>query len=155
MPAKRERKYALDANVFIDAFRSDERAAELEAFHAAFTPFEYLSAVVAMELRAGTRGPDAAKLERHVLEPFERRGRVVTPSYTAWTKAGEALATLRERDGSSPAPGRRWQAFANDVLLAVSCREAGVIVVTSNSRDFERIARVTGCAFAAPWPVPR
>jgi predicted nucleic acid-binding protein len=111
--ARASRKYALDSNVFIDAFRTEEGAVELEAFHAAFTPFEHLSAVVAMELRASVRGKDA------------------------------------ERDG------QRWQAFANDVLIAVSCREAGVIVVTSNTRDFERIAAVTNCEFVAPWPAPR
>jgi predicted nucleic acid-binding protein len=150
MAARRERKYALDANVFIDAFRSDDRAIELEAFHAAFTPFEYLSAVVAMELRAGVRGKDAERLERHVLEPFERRGRVIIPSYAAWREAGEVLAAVR---GASPNRGR-WQAFANDVLLGISCRDAGVTVVTSNARDFERIAALTKCEFVAPWPAP-
>jgi predicted nucleic acid-binding protein len=104
-----------------------------------------------MELRAGTSGKAAERLERYVLEPFERRGRVVTPSYAAWREAGEVLAAVR---GASTNRGR-WQAFANDVLLAISCRDAGVTVVTSNARDFERIAALTNCEFVAPWPAPR
>jgi predicted nucleic acid-binding protein len=40
----------------------------------------------------------------------------------------------------------------NDVLLAMSCRESGVVLVTANVRDFERIAKVTKFAFVAPWP---
>lgn len=151
MSTRRERKYALDSNVFIDAFRNDQRGAELEAFHAAFAPFEYLSAVVAMELRAGVRGTAATKLEQHVLEPFERRGRVVTPSYAAWRAAGEVLAAVRGRGDSRV----MMTGFANDVLLALSCREAGITVVTSNRRDFERIARETDCDFVEPWPAPR
>ena len=37
--------------------------------------------------------------------------------------------------------GRVSKAFANDVLLALSCREAGCVLVTGNERDFQRIGR--------------
>jgi predicted nucleic acid-binding protein len=46
------------------------------------------------------------------------------------------------------------RAFVNDVLLALACREAGVILVTANRRDFERIQRVARFEFVAPWPSP-
>jgi predicted nucleic acid-binding protein len=135
-------KYALDSNLFIDAFRGvDEEA--LADFHARFAPFEYLSAVVALELRAGTRTkPAAARLREHVLSPFERSGRVFAPGYPTWKQAGAALAAL----------GDATRAFYNDVLIAASCREHGVTLVTRNVRDFERIRAVLPFDFVAAWP---
>jgi predicted nucleic acid-binding protein len=41
--------------------------------------------------------------------------------------------------------------FSNDVLIAVSSAEQGVTVVTGNTRDFERIARVARIEFVEPW----
>lgn len=43
----------------------------------------------------------------------------------------------------------------NDVLLALSCREAGVVLVTANERDFERIRRRVRFEFVGPWLSPR
>jgi predicted nucleic acid-binding protein len=150
----RERKYTLDTNIYIDAFRLPEANAALQVFHTVFAPFEYLSAVVVQELRAGTRAGrlGAAALQRNVFNPFERRGRVFTPSYGAWKEAGEVLAALADR-------GRLdWRnvprGFVNDALLAMSCREAGIVLVTANGDDFERIASVRPFAFVAPWPSP-
>lgn len=147
-----ERKYALDANLYIRAFRDAGANAELQLFHTMFAPFEYLPAVVAQELRAGARATDAAKLQRNLFDPFERRGRVLTPSYEAWKQAGAVLSTLVARRSID------WRAvtrsFANDVLLAMTCREAGVTLVTENWRDFERIARVRAFRYVAPWPEP-
>ena len=151
--ARRERKYTLDANLYIRAFRDPAANAELRLFHTAFAPFEYLSAVVVQELRAGARGAGAAeKLERDLFAPFERSGRVITPSYAAWRRSGVVLAALGAREGLDV--GRVSNGFANDVLLAVTCREAGVTLVTANRRDFERIARVAPFEFVDPWPVP-
>ena len=44
------------------------------------------------------------------------------------------------------------KAFANDVLLALSCREAGSVLVTDNERDFQRIRRCVQFDFMTPWP---
>src|SRR2546421_2953558 len=42
------------------------------------------------------------------------------------------------RSGRREGPdlGRLSKAFGNDVLLALSCREAGIVLVTDNARDF-------------------
>jgi hypothetical protein len=37
--------------------------------------------------------------------------------------------------------GRVSRAFANDIRLALSCRETGCVFVTVNGRDFQRIRR--------------
>ena len=146
------RKFTLDTNIFIRAFRHPRTNADLQLFHHAFAPFELLSAVVAQELRAGACPAQVVALEKNLLHPFERRGRVFTPSYAAWTATGEVLASLIARERMT------WSAihrsFVNDVLLAMSCREAGITLITDNLKDFERIAREREFAFAPPWPAP-
>jgi len=149
-----EQKYVLDTNLFIQAFRDEAANAELQRFHQLFAPFEYLSAVVAQELRAGVRSSaDGRRLARHVLDVYARRGRVVTPSTQAWHDSGDLLAELARREGLEVA--RLSKAFGNDVLLALSCREAGLVLVTDNRRDFERIHRSAPFSFMDRWPSPR
>lgn len=153
MKPSRERKYVLDTNLFIRGFREPEANAELQRFHHLFAPFEYLSAVVTQELLAGVRSAaERDTLERHVLGLFGRRGRVIAPSSHAWEASGDVLAELAGREGLEVA--RVSKAFGNDVLLALSCREADVVLVTENGRDFSRIARIAPFEFAAPWPRP-
>lgn len=149
-----ERKYVLDTNLFVDGWRDEGRRAELVQFHRLFAPFEYLSAVVAHELCAGApTASDRKELDRSVLEPFRASGRVVTPSREAWEKTGDAIARIAREDGL--AVNAVTRAFGNDVLISVSCREAGMTLVTRNTRDFARIARVVaGLRFVGPWPSP-
>lgn len=154
MTSRSERRYVLDTNLFIRAFRDPAANEELQRFHQLFAPFEFLSAVVAQELRAGARSTPARRLlERQVLEPFVRRDRVVTPSARAWHESGDLLADMAVDEGLDVS--RVSKAFGNDVLVALSCREAGVVVVTDNERDFERIRRRVRFAFVGPWPSPR
>jgi predicted nucleic acid-binding protein len=149
-----EQKYVLDTNLFIQAFRDEAANVELQRFHQLFAPFEYLSAVVAQELRAGVRSSaDGRRLERHVLDVYARRERVVTPSTQAWHDSGDLLAELARREGLEVA--RLSKAFGNDVLLALSCREAGLVLVTDNRGDFERIRRWAPFSFIDRWPSPR
>jgi predicted nucleic acid-binding protein len=150
--SRRERKYTLDTQLFIRAFRDPDANAALEAFHTVFAPFEYLTAVVVQELRAGATSRQAARLQTNVFAPFERRGRVLTPSYAAWKEAGAVLARLVDAEGLQLRTVSRG--FVNDVLLAVTCREAGVTLVTENVRAFGRIARGLQFEFVGPWPTP-
>ena len=146
----RERRYVVDTNLYIDALRTESGKLGLGAFLSAHAPFVHLSAVVVQELRAGVRGTDASRLEASIVEPFERRGRVVTPSYAAWKEAARVLSEL-----VGPKALRDvTRSFVNDVLLAMSCREAGVVLVTTNLADFARIASARRFDFVPPWPVP-
>jgi predicted nucleic acid-binding protein len=80
--------------------------------------------------------------------PYERRGRLITPSYDAWKETGRVLAEM-----VLPSQWRSvTRSFVNDVLLAMSCREAGAVLVTGNARDFARIATVRNFDFVLPWP---
>lgn len=145
------RQYALDTQLFIDAFRDPTANEALQQFHRAFAPFEYLSVVVAQELRAGVkRTRDRKALERNVLDVFERSGRTFAPSATAWHRSGDVLSDMARKEGLEI--GRVSKSFANDILLALSCREKGCVLVTKNDRDFQRIRRHVSFEFVKPWP---
>lgn len=145
------RKYVLDTQLFINAFRDPVVNEELQQFHRAFSPFEHLSVIVAQELRAGVRRPrDRKALERNVLKVFQRANRTITPSADAWHRSGDLLAEMARQEGLETA--RVSKAFANDVLLALSCREAGCVLVTDNERDFQRIRRLVQFDCIKPWP---
>ena len=144
-------KYALDTNIFIDGFRSEEAQAEVFAFLNRALPFTYLSAVVMQEIAAGARTADAARdVQRGVFAPFERRRRVFAPSSAAFTESGRVLAAVAAREG--------WQlldekpSLLNDALIAASCREQGITLITKDG-DFKRLAPFCkGFRYAAPWP---
>jgi len=145
------RKYALDSSCYVDASRDTTALAALQAFVARAAPGLYLSSVVAAELRGGARSVrDRKVLEDRVLGPFARRDRVFAPSAAAWDALGRTLATLREREGLQLAQVPR--SFAFDVLLAYSCRERGIALVSGNARDMARIRRVFTFDHVAPYP---
>lgn len=146
-------KYVLDTNIFVQADRNETGGEELAAFYASFLPVTFLHAVVVQELLLGAvdarRGRD---LYEGYVAPFERRQRVLTPSYANWRRSGQVVAALVQRRRLSP--GGVPRSFLNDVLLAVSCREAGVVLITTNLADFSRIGAVEPFRFVAPWPRP-
>ncbi len=137
--------YTLDTSVIVDAVRDPAERARFKQFLEWALPWTVLSSVVASELLAGARTVAARRLvEAELLAPFERRGRIVAPSVTAWHRTG----VLRGAEG-----GRRigpdWQ---NDLLVAHSARELGWVVVTRDA-DFATLrAHVRGLRVAAPYP---
>lgn len=148
-----ERKFVLDSNLFIKGFREPLANLELQKFHIQFAPFEYLSVIVAQELRSGIKSQSERRLlEKHVLEPFARLGRILTPTAKAWQESGDILAELAKSEGMEIS--KVSKSFGNDILLALSCRESGMVLVTDNLRDFKRIARHAPFEFAPPWPSP-
>jgi predicted nucleic acid-binding protein len=148
---RRTPKFVVDTNLFINGFRQRDAADAFERFHHGCAPFEYLSVVVAQELRSGVRrSSDLKVLERNVLSLYERAGRIITPSADAWHRSGDVLAAMSKREGLELT--RVSTAFANDILLAASCRESGCVLITENVRDFSRIRRFLAFEFTEPWP---
>jgi predicted nucleic acid-binding protein len=151
MPAVASRKFVLDTNCFVDASRSEAEESALSEFCTWAAPGLYLSAVVAAELSAGARtADDRRNLHRRIFELYVRRGRVLTPSARSWEALGTTLATLVEEDGLVLREVRR--SFVFDVLIAHSCREIGATLVSRNSADMTRIARVFSFDFVHPYP---
>ena len=144
-------KYLIDSNCYVDAARDDGERERLLRFTSWAAPRLYLSSVVAAELRAGARSVrDRRLLDRLVLAPFVRTARIVTPQAGAWDALGRALSDLRMREGLDP--GRVTRAFAFDALIAYSCREAGLVLVTKNTGDMRRLQGVFRFRFVEPYP---
>jgi len=137
--------YTLDTNVVVDALRQSHELDRLKDFLSWALPATVLSSIVAAELAAGARTDRARRvLDDAVLKPFDRRGRIVSPSVAAWRRTGALLA----RSGTTGLTASRQ----NDVLLAAQAREGGWVVVT---RDHDlRALRplISGLQVAAPYP---
>jgi predicted nucleic acid-binding protein len=146
-------KYVVDTNLYIRATRDAEWNQALEAFLGTFTPWVHLHSVVALELLAGAVSPELEQRTRaSFIEPFERRGRVITPGAGAWQGAGSAVARLlRDRKLSPDGIGR---SFLNDCLIAASARDDGFTLVTDNTADFALLGDLLPIRVVAPWPDP-
>ena len=146
------RLYALDTNLYIRALRDRDARRELAQFLGRVGSGIRLHAVVAMELRAGARTPIQRAELNSLIAADAMRDRGVTPSFEAYQEAGRVIADLavKERFDATAVPS-----FVNDTLIAASCREAGVTLVTANQSDFARIARhLRDFRASPPWPRP-
>ena len=76
------------------------------------------------------------------------QARAIPPVSRCGSRSGDLLAEMATQEGLEVA--RVSKAFANDVLLALSCREAGCVLVTDNERDFQRIRRFVQFEFTTP-----
>lgn len=144
-------KYVVDTNLYIRAYRNLADAEALKRFSSANARGLYLSSVVLHELMFGAASPEKAEeLSREVVRPFRRTHRTVTPSHDAWLRAGNLLAQLAWKEGLER--GTVPRSLVNDILLAASCREHGLTLVTENTRDFRRIQKRMKFEFVPPWP---
>ena len=125
-------KYALDSNVYISAFRDPPKTVELQRFLAASLSLTYLLAAVAQELRAGVQTRRQLAAFDDIVGPFARRRRLIAPSAAAYIEGGRILSELRGQAG--PHATSR-SSFINDVMIAVSCRENGITLVTENAAE--------------------
>ena len=130
----------LDTNVYLFAMKSDSGA---DFFERRFLPLTFqtvLSSVVVEELYAGALDAGAVRLVERYVGALERTGRVVTPTFQDWKKAGKLVAQITRKE-----PGRKSkvQQMLNDLLLALSARRIGADLFTYNGDDFELIRRHT------------
>jgi predicted nucleic acid-binding protein len=145
------RKYILDTNLYIDAIRHQEREVALNKFLERNAPVTHMSAVVMQELRAGAVTDSQAKaLQDGIFSGFERRNRIATPSTAAFKECGRILAAFFRQDGL---PYRdRPRSLVNDILIAITCQENGLTLVTSDG-DFKLIRpHLRGFSYLPPWP---
>lgn len=131
--------FALDSNLYIGALRDPTARTWLDRFRVRAGPRLRLMAVVALELRAGARTDEQRGALQALIGAHDARGWLVAPGPNAYVEAGRVAADLavRERFEAS----RAAASFTLDLLLAVSCRDAGITLVTNNAGDFARIAR--------------
>jgi tRNA(fMet)-specific endonuclease VapC len=108
---------------------------------------KYMSSVVMMELFAGAFTERDRKLIGGITATFKKVGRILTPSVTVYEEAGDVLRRLQTSGGYNLA---RTRSLANDVLIALSARTIGAIVLTQNERDFSAIQGIRPFKLAVP-----
>ena len=105
----------------------------------------WLSSVVLEELFAGAGQKERAAIER-LQRDFDRARRILVPNLGDWAQTGKTLARLAAKYGYEQIGRRR---ITNDALIALSTARLGIQVITSNARDFGRLAEF--CSFT--WSV--
>ena len=126
-------KHLIDTDLYIDLIQSGTTLPFISEIYDKDAPGIYFSSVVAQELLAGARTPAGRKRVEILFRPFERVGRVVTPSHGHWKEAGGLLAkVLQDR----PDLKSKLPALVNDCLLALSARSLGATLYTRNRGDF-------------------
>ncbi|OGW07079.1 MAG: hypothetical protein A2889_05245 [Nitrospinae bacterium RIFCSPLOWO2_01_FULL_39_10] len=99
-------------------------------------PILHMSAVVIEELYAGAFDRISIKLLDRMYETFKNLGRLVTPVASDWQKAGKVIARLGNKYGFED---RFLSKVTNDVLIALSARQIGAVLVTNNVKDFSKV----------------
>ena len=99
-------------------------------------PLLYMSAVVVEELYAGALDAPSEKLIYTLFDAFASLGRLITPDAADWQKTGKVVAKLGQKYGFE----RQFLSrITHDILIALTARRIGAMVVTGNTRDFIRI----------------
>lgn len=67
---------------------------------------------------------------------MQRTGHVVTPAFDDWIMASEVVTAIGEKEKSWRS---KLPALLNDILIALSARRIGAILLTYNRDDFRLI----------------
>jgi predicted nucleic acid-binding protein len=122
------RAAVLDTNVYINFWERGAAADALSKIHAAFIVRH--AAVVLSELRRGARTQQA----RRTVEGLYRLATEVwEPSPSDWWTAGKLVRDVGDDQGWDT---RKRREFQNDVLIALTARGRGALLVTGNRADF-------------------
>jgi len=131
-------KYLLDTNVYLGAFRSEQRKAQFRQAFFPLLPATFLASVVAYELKVNAKDRRTRSLLQELIRPMERTGRVVSPTFGDWVEAAAVVTAIEEK-------ARGWRSklpsLLNDILIALCARRIGAILVTYNKDDFQMIRR--------------
>ena len=119
----------LDTNVYIDFWVGGLHAEAVETVHRGFVVRH--AAVVLSELRRGARTQQA---RRTVESLYRLATEVWEPTAADWWQAGKLVRDIGDQQGWNVHKRREFQ---NDALLALTARQRGAVVITSNRRDFE------------------
>ena len=127
-------KILLDASIYIPFINKGVSYPFLEL--EVEKPVVYLSAVVIKELYAGAFDNNSIELLDELYGVFYSTGRLIVPFASDWQKAGKVVAKLGRKYGFEE---KFLSKIQNDVLIALSARQIGAILVTHNAKDFLRI----------------
>lgn len=137
-------KVLLDTNVLIDYLRTGAYEEWVRGRHRHIARF--LSAVVLMELRLGAGSPKRKRAVDRIQSAFPPE-RVLAPTPSLFNRAAELFLQLH---GNRPTLSDRLGPV-DDLLIALTAWRIGATVVTSNLKEFQRIAGfLPGLSVVAP-----
>ena len=130
MPSGKTRFAVYDSSLYIENFRTGRFTRRLLESN----QIPRCSAVVLHELQRGARSREEAAFAK----ALARNCPILTPTESHWNDAAEVLKAIRDREGYESV---KLASLAFDVLIALSARSIGAILVTTNRTDFEAIRR--------------
>jgi predicted nucleic acid-binding protein len=119
-----------DSSVIVDDLRSRKHADRI----AGIADLIRTSSVVLAELWRGANASD----EANFLRELERQFPILTPTEKNWLDSGRILARMHAASGFD---GQKLRDLHCDVLIALTARNYGARLITSNRADFELIRR--------------
>lgn len=119
-----------DTSVYIDHLRTGRHRDRI----ASVTGRIRQSSVVLAELMRGAKKP----AERDFVEALARNSLLLTPTERNWLESGRLLYRLSVAKGFSQ---EKLRDLHFDVLIALTARNHGATVITSDRVDFEMIRR--------------
>lgn len=119
-----------DTSVFVDHLRSGRHRERLETVAGLIRT----SSVVLAELWRGATKP----AEKAFLKDLERNHPILTPTEKNWRESGQLLGHMQVDLGFSP---EKLRDLHFDVLIALTARTQGALLISSNRTDFELIRK--------------
>ena len=126
----------LDTSVYIDNLRSGRFKQEI-------LDLEYIvrcSAVVLSEL---SRGAQSREMKKFVGD-LEKNLRVIAPNEREWVESGRIVSRLSAAKGYDT---HKTREIHFDVLIALTARRIGALLITCNATDFEAVHEFLNFSF--------
>jgi predicted nucleic acid-binding protein len=120
-----------DTNVYISFIRDRSHSTELQRRGTV----KYLSAIVLMELWAGTKTKKGKKLINQLQKPYMRAGRIITLRTSNFIAMGQFFAYLPSQYNTLA----KNAGFVNDVYLAFTTLSIGALLYTEDKTHFQII----------------
>ncbi len=119
-----------DTSIFIDHLRTNKFTNHFKNLNGLIRN----SAVVLSELVGGA----TKDIEIDFVHTLAKNHPILTPTEKNWLESGEILSKINKDKGFSP---EKLRDSHFDVLIALSARNYGATVITSNKTDFELIKK--------------
>lgn len=124
-------KCMFDTNVYISFIRDRSHSTELQRRGTV----KFLSAIVLMELWAGTKIKKGKKLINQLQKPYMSAGRIITLRTSNFIAVGQFFAYLPSQYNTLA----KNAGFVNDVYLAFTTLSIGALLYTEDKTHFQII----------------
>ena len=123
-----DRIIIFDTSIFIDHLRTNKYGRHIQGVNGLIRN----SSVVLAELSRGA----TREAEENFVETLARNHPILTPTEKNWLESGLILSKIYKAKGFDP---EKLRNLHFDVLIALTARNYGAVVIASNRIDFELI----------------